>query len=62
MSNSSKNDAEWKLTLGGVKNFLNALLSSLKVIIDTDSGKVQIAKRHGADTTDAVCRVLRRIG
>ena len=60
--NSSKNDAEWKLTLGGVKNFLNALLSSLKVIIDTDSGKVQIAKRHGADTTDAVCRVLRRIG
>ncbi|MED5395545.1 MAG: hypothetical protein VX990_02455 [Pseudomonadota bacterium] len=57
----AKDDAEWKLMPGGVKNFLNALLGSLKVVVETDAGKVQIAKRHGADTTDAVCRVLRCI-
>ena len=62
VEDSLKDDAEWKLTPGGVKNFLKALLSSLKMVVETDLGKVQIAKRYGGDTTDAACRVLMRIG
>ena len=62
VEDSLKDDAEWKLTPGGVKNFLKALLSSLKMVVETDLGKLQIARRYGGDTTDAACRVLMRIG
>ena len=57
----NKDDEGWELTPAGFNRFLGALLGSLRSTIDTDAGKLQITKRHGADATDVVLRTLKQI-
>jgi len=58
---ANKDDEGWELTPAGFNRFLGAFLGSLRATIGTDAGKLQITKRHGADTTDVVFCTLENI-
>ncbi len=57
----NRDEAGWELTPAGFRRFLTAFLADLKELLETDLGKLQITKRHGADTCDAVFRILKKL-
>ncbi len=44
------NVKDWQMTPAGFKKFLNALMADLIARLDTDSGKMAITKKFGAET------------
>ena len=53
--------AGWELNEAGFRKFLNALMTDLRLALDTDNGKLQITKRYGADTCADLFDILEHI-
>ena len=50
MDGAPKEEAGWEMTPTGFKRFLDHLFKDLRDALATDSGKLRITKRHGAET------------
>ena len=53
--------AHWELNEAGFRKFLDALLSGLRQHLETDSGKMWITKRYGAETCANLFDILKHV-
>ena len=60
-SDAGEPAAHWELNEIGFRKFLNALLSSLREHLETDSGKMWITKHHGAETCANLFDILKHV-
>ncbi len=51
--------ADWQLSDEGFSRFMAALFSIVRETMETETGRLQITKRHGADTTALVFDILK---
>lgn len=56
------NAANWEMTPARFKNFLNGLLKDLRAQLDTDTGKMAITKRYGAEACAGLFDILTMVG
>ncbi len=52
---------DWEMSPGGFKQFLKGLLCDIRAQLDTDSGKMAITKKYGAETCAELFDILRNI-
>ena len=53
-----REEAGWEMTPAGFKRFLDHLFRELRDELATDSGKLRLTKRHGADTCAKIFEIL----
>ena len=56
------NVANWEMTPARFKNFLDGLLKDLRSQLETDSGKMAITKRYGAEACAGLYDILTLVG
>lgn len=58
LEGAPREEAGWEMTPAGFKRFLDHLFSELREELATDSGKLRLTKRHGADTCAKIFEIL----
>lgn len=61
LEGAPKEEAGWEMTPASFKRFLDHLFAELRAELATDSGKLRITKRHGADTCANIYEILEEI-
>ena len=56
------NVASWEMTPARFRNFLDGLLSDLRAQLETDSGKMMVTKRYGAEACAGLYDILTLVG
>ncbi len=58
LEGAPREEAGWEMTPAGFKRFLDHLFRELRDELATDSGKLRLTKRHGADTCAKIFEIL----
>ena len=61
LEGAPREEAGWEMTPAGFKRFLDHPFKELRQELATDSGKLRITKRHGADTCARIFEILEAI-
>ncbi len=61
LEGAPREEAGWEMTPAGFKRFLDRLFADLRQELATDTGKLRITKRHGAETCASIFEILETI-
>ncbi|MEK9752392.1 MAG: hypothetical protein VW338_04170 [Rhodospirillaceae bacterium] len=61
LGGAPREEAGWEMTPSGFKRFLDRLFAELREKLATDSGKLRLTKRHGADVCAKIFEILATI-
>lgn len=61
MDGAPREEGGWEMTPAAFKRFLDHLFKDLRAELETDSGKLRITKRHGADVCADIFEILEAI-